>query len=215
MKLSESIAVGSCSIYLDLDDVICDTAVALLGLIDREFGLKIAFDDIFSFDLQKSFGLSDDANRHLFKCAHSRKFILNIGILEGVKQTLDRWRAQGHQIHIVTGRHTSAHQATLSWLENQQLGYDSFSMVDKYGWEATNLDLAVTLEEISSRHYSFGIEDNVAMAEFLSGAMGLSVLLHDRPWNRDLKEGASASGGGIKRFYSWDQLGSLADFEVR
>ncbi|MGI9538393.1 MAG: hypothetical protein ACR2PB_15080, partial [Desulfocapsaceae bacterium] len=54
------------SIYLDLDDVLCDTAVAYLDLIDREFGLQVDFEQIFSFDLQKSFGLSDEANLHMF-----------------------------------------------------------------------------------------------------------------------------------------------------
>lgn len=210
MNFSDCIGEGSKVIYLDLDDVICNTAVAYLELIDREFGLEIAFDNIFSFDLQKSFGLSDSATRHLFKCGHSPEFILAIDILDGVKEAIENWQARGSQIHIVTGRHTSAYQASLEWLGNHDLGYDSFTMVDKYGWEDTDHDLAVSLDEISSRHYSFGIEDNVTMAEFLSGSMGLPVLLHDRPWNRALKEGATLNGGGITRFYSWDELRNLS-----
>ena len=210
IQLSDCIGQGSRAIYLDLDDVICNTAVAYLELIHREFGLEIAFDNIFSFNLQKSFGLSDSATRHLFTCGHSPEFILTIDILDGAKEAIENWRAQGNLIHIVTGRHTSAYQASLEWLANHELGYDSFTMVDKYGWEDTDHDLAVTLDEIRGRHYSFGIEDNVKMAEFLSGSMGLPVLLHDRPWNRDLKEGTTLNGGGIKRFYSWDELRSLS-----
>ncbi len=208
--MNEITDTGSQSIYLDLDDVLCDTAVAYLGLVDREFGRQIHFENIFSFDLQKSFGLSDEQNSHMFHCAHQPEFILNIGIFEGVRAILQEWRRQGHRIHIVTGRHTASYRATLDWLEQHAICYDSFTMVDKYGWQDTDHDLAVPLAEIRDRSYSFGIEDNIEMTRFLSQEMGIPVLLHDRPWNRDLQV-SSGANGEVKRFESWKNLRSMVD----
>ena len=129
MKINDITNSRDRSIYLDLDDVLCDTAVAYLDLIDREFGLKIEFEQIFSFDLQKSFGLSDEANQHMFRCAHQPDFIANINIFAGVSETLERWKALGHTLHIVTGRHTSSYQATLDWLEKHDIAYDTITIL--------------------------------------------------------------------------------------
>lgn len=201
MKIKELFAQTGGSIYLDLDDVLCDTAVAYLDLIDREFGLQIEFEQIFSFDLQKSFGLSDEANLHMFTCAHQPDFILSIDIFAGVRETLVRWRAQGHRLHIVTGRHTAAHQASLDWLEYHEIAYDTFTMVDKYGWPDTDHGLAVPLAEIKRRDYSVAIEDNMEMTKFLTSSMGVPVKLYDRPWNRALSPDSR-----IERFRDWNDL---------
>ncbi len=191
------------SIYLDLDDVLCDTAVAYLDLIEQEFGLQIEFEQIVSFDLQKSFGLSDDAYLHMFRCAHQPDFILNISIIDGVRETLERWKMLGHRLHIVTGRHTSSYQATLDWLEQHGIACDSFTMVDKYDREDTDHGLAVPLSAIRDRKYSFAIEDNMEMTTFLTQSMGVPVMLYDRPWNRTLSPGAL-----IERFWDWKEWNS-------
>ncbi len=203
MKIRDITDSTDGSIYLDLDDVLCDTAVAYLDLIDREFGLKIEFEKIFSFDLQKSFGLSDEANQHMFRCAHQPDFIININVFPGVSETLERWKALGHRLHIVTGRHTSSYQPTLDWLEQNDIHYDSFTMVDKYGWEDTDHDLAVPLAAIRSRDYFLAIEDNMEMTKFLTSSMDLPVMLYDRPWNRTLSPDPR-----VERFQDWNELNS-------
>ena len=58
------------NIYIDMDDVLCDTAGAYIDLAAREFGKHVAFNDIFSFNLQKSFGLSDEEYRRFFELGH-------------------------------------------------------------------------------------------------------------------------------------------------
>jgi hypothetical protein len=46
------------SIYVDFDDVLCETARALVALLQSHFGRTVAFDDVISFDLAVSFGLN-------------------------------------------------------------------------------------------------------------------------------------------------------------
>ena len=46
-------------VYLDFDDILCETARAFTGLLHREFGKSVAFEDIHTFNLGESFGLAE------------------------------------------------------------------------------------------------------------------------------------------------------------
>lgn len=196
------------SIYIDLDDVLCDSAGAYVGLVNSEFGFNYSFEDIHSFDLKKSFRLSDEQNRYMFDLAHRPDFVVNIPVIEGTCQVLEQWRDQGVSVEIVTGRHTDSYGSSLNWLEEKGIRYDSFTMVDKYAWPSTNYELARPLSELLKREYLAGIEDNLTMVEFLKEKMGVPVLLHDRPWNRGYNECAS-----VKRFTNWMQLFDMDLFQ--
>lgn len=172
------------NIYLDMDDVLCDSAGAYTDLLAREFGTKIDFEDIFSFNLQHSFGLDDEQNSHLFARAHEPEFVLNLDPIDGMASVLREWGREGHTISIVTGRHTSAWHDSLQWLKNHGVVHHSFIMVDKYGWEATDHRRAITLSEMSQIDFDIGVEDSPKMAAYLANQMNLEVLLFDRPWNR-------------------------------
>lgn len=195
-------------IYIDLDDVLCDTAGAYLQLVEKEFGLQKRFEDILSFNLQESFDLTDKENKHMFERAHRSEFTLNLEIFDGVWATLKAWHDQGYQIDIVTGRHTSAHKDTILWLEEHRVPFDTFTMVDKYRWEGTDNDIAVSLGEIKKRSFCYGIEDNLNMTTFLAKEMSLPVLLHDRPWNRNTR-----FGDGVTRFSEWPTLLEIVQAE--
>jgi len=54
-------------IYVDFDDVFSDTTCAFLEILEVEFGKRVNFEDIFSFDLQASFGLGESEFEHFFQ----------------------------------------------------------------------------------------------------------------------------------------------------
>ena len=151
------------SIYVDMDDVLCDTAGAYLDFVEKQFGKQVRFEDIHSFNLQESFNLSDEENKYMFRCAHRSEFILNIKPFDGAADILNQWKDMNFRIAVVTGRHTSAYQDSLGWLEHHEIPYDSFTMVDKYGWEDTDHELAISLEGLKARSFVFGGEDNLKM----------------------------------------------------
>ncbi|MDJ0621543.1 MAG: HAD hydrolase-like protein [Desulfocapsaceae bacterium] len=191
-------------LYIDLDDVLCDTAGAYLRLIKQEFNLDIAFEDVFSFDLKRSFGLSDEQNKHMFKLAHSKEFVLELEVIDGVQKILVDLHNKGIKLAIVTGRHTSAYLSTQQWLDSQAIPFDSLVMVDKYGWPETNPAIAVSLDQLDLTRYTMCIEDNPDMVAYLSDIHGKQVLLFDRPWNREIQESQQ-----VRRFSSWKELPSL------
>ena len=188
-------------IYVDFDDVLSDTTSAFLRILKREFGKRINFEDIFSFDLKASFHLSDSEYEHFFQRVHQADVIMSFAPMEGAIGALEDWVKLGYQISIVTGRLTSAHEASLDWLAKHRVPYHSFTMVDKYSRENIDTKIAVSMEEFSEMKFSLAVEDSAKMARHLSQKMGIPVALIDRPWNR----GANLNQK-ISRYTCWHDI---------
>lgn len=54
-------------IYVDCDDVISESTSSYIEIIKREFGIDRCFEDIKSFDLKESFGLTQEQYDHFLK----------------------------------------------------------------------------------------------------------------------------------------------------
>jgi uncharacterized HAD superfamily protein len=194
------------NIYIDMDDVLCDTAGAYAELLAREFGRTVAFEDIFSFNLQKSFGLSDEEYRRLFERGHEPDFIAGLRPLDGMLPVLDSWQNRGHRISVVTGRHTSAWSQSLKWLEQHKVPYHSFIVVDKYDRSDTDHSVAISLEELTTIGFDIGIEDSTKMADFISSRMRMPLLLFDRPWNKKYEAAPQ-----MTRCCGWEEVGTALE----
>lgn len=188
------------AVYIDFDDVLCDTAGGYLEIVRKEFGIHCAFSDIHSFNLQHSFNLNDEQNSRMFQLGHSPDFILSLKPLPGIAEAFDYLQSQ-FSLAIVTGRHTIAYEESVEWLIRHKIRFDSFTMVDKYGWKDTDHSLAISLEELSVMSFVFAIEDNINMTAHLADTMSTPVLLFDRPWNRSL-----ATNSTIKRCCGWTEI---------
>ena len=185
-------------IYVDFDDVLSNTTSAFLKILKLEFGKSVNFEDIFSFDLKASFNLTDSEYEDFFHRVHQADVIMSFAPMEGAIGALEDWVRLGYQISIVTGRLTSAHEASLDWLAQHKVPYHSFTMVDKYSRETFDTELAVSMEEFSEMKFSLAVEDSAKMALHLSQKMGIPVALIDRPWNR-----TANFNHRISRYTSW------------
>ena len=185
-------------IYVDFDDVLADTTKSFLKILRREFDKSVNFEDIFSFDLKASFDLSESEYEHFFQRVHQPEVIMEFAPIDGAVGVLEEWIKLGYQIAIVTGRLTSAYEASLDWLSKYNVPYHSFMMVDKYSRENIDTKIAVSMEKFSKMKFSLAVEDSAKMALHLSQKMGIPVALIDRPWNRraDLNP-------RISRYTSW------------
>lgn len=189
------------SIYVDIDDVLSKTGLALLNIIEREFGKKIAFENITGFDLKKTFDLTQKEYDHFFELAHQREELLKFKPIENSIETLSWWKNQGHQIIIVTGRPTSAYDFSLEWLAENKVPYHSFIIVDKYGRDNLDMNIAISLEQLREMKFDFAVEDSFKMAKFLSEEMNVQVALLSQPWNRD-----NELNEKITLYDSWTQI---------
>ena len=173
-------------VYVDYDDVLCETARGLIALLRSQFAKSVAYEEVTSFDLSVSFELSQDEFSRFMHLAHEPKEILTLEPVPGAKEALDELTALGYEIVVITGRPPSASAPSAAWLENHQIPYHQLLFVDKYRRVQLNAShrTAVTLDDMREMRFCFAVEDSWDMAEYLAEDMALPVALLDRPWNR-------------------------------
>ena len=192
------------TIYVDVDDVVSRTTETYPGVVAQEFGKLVSFEDLTSFDLKLCFQLTDNEFQYFFDLVHQPNFLLEFEPVDGAIQTLNAWADMGHVIDIVTGRPTSAQEATLGWLEKYDVPFRGFIMVDKYNRPGNDMSLVISKEELSMMDYNLAVEDSPEMAMFLARDMDVSTALIHRPWNR-----ACTVHDNLVRCVSWDDVRSM------
>lgn len=188
-------------IYVDMDDVLCETARALLAIAEREFGKTIHYDQLDTFEVGEACGLESREIAELFRIAHRPDELLAMAPIEEAAAVLKKWSEAGHEIAIVTGRPPSTYDASVEWLSLHRLPYHAFIIVDKYGRFPTENTIGLTLPELLMRPFCFAVEDSPTMAKYLAEAMKVPVALLDRPWNR-----MAAEHSLINRYNHWREI---------
>jgi hypothetical protein len=175
------------NIYVDFDDVICETARDLSALAARLYSIQAPYSTIKAFDLHEAFGLNEDQYQRLMAVAHSREVILGYTETPGATATLNRWASQGHTVEVVTGRPFSTAAASREWLDAHDLSHIPIIHVDKYGREpptAPGAPRALTTDEFALRHYDFAVEDSPPALVHLAKMESCLTAVFARPWNR-------------------------------
>jgi uncharacterized protein len=189
------------TIYVDMDDVLCETARALLAIAEREFGKTIRYDQLNTFEVGEACGLEAREIQELFRLAHHPEELLGMAPIEEAVSVLKQWSEAGHEIAIVTGRPPATYDASIEWLTRHRLPYQALVMVDKYGRFATENTLAISLPELATRSFWYAVEDSPTMATFLAKEMKVPVALLDRPWNQ-----MNAEHALIGRYRDWQEI---------
>ena len=96
------------TIYVDLDDVLCQAACHFLVIIEREFGKQIAYEQLTHFDVGHSCGLTPGERDELYRLVHRPEELLRMVPIAEAIEAVKHWRAEGFDIAIVTGRPRSA-----------------------------------------------------------------------------------------------------------
>lgn len=189
------------TIYVDLDDVLCRAARQFLIIIEREFGKRIAYEQLTDFDVGHSCGLSADEREELYRIVHRTDELLAMEPVEEAATVLRRWQAQGFEIAIVTGRPPESYEVSIEWLAKHKISHSSFTVVDKYSRFATENTMAISLAELAARRFCWAVEDSLSMARYLAGHMKVPVALIDCPWNQ-----SEAEHAGVSRYRGWSAI---------
>ena len=196
---------GCKTVYVDLDDVLCHAARHFLFIVERDFGKKIAFEQLTDFDVGHSCGLTAVERDELYRIVHRPDELLSMEPLTEAVEVLDSWASRGFQIAIVTGRPPESAEVSREWLAKHRIVYDSFTIVDKYSRFPHGTSGAMSLADLSARRFCWAVEDSLPMASYLSAQMRVPVALLNRPWNQGEEE------PGIFRYPDWGALKSVKD----
>ncbi len=199
------------TIYVDLDDVLCQTARHFLVIVEREFNKRIAYEELTDFDVGSSCGLAPAETDELYRIVHRPDELLRMAPIDAAIAALRQWAADGYEIAIVTGRPPESFEPSTAWLARYGVPHHSFTMVDKYARFQTENTVAIGLDELTQREYCWAVEDSLPMAQFLATRMQLPVALIDCPWNR-----CAADHANVGRYADWPTLArQMARIDMR
>lgn len=191
-------------IYVDYDDCLCETAKAFSVLAERLFGKNVPYEEVRFFNLQASFGLSDEEYEHLMLEGHRPEEILSYEATPGAAEVVNDWIDQGHEVTIITGRPFSSYEPSRKWLDMN--GFDRVKMycLNKYGRDTfiKNSDFNMELEDYYKMKFDFAVEDSPMAFRFFEHLPELRVLVYDRPWNQE----EAFPNANYSRVRSWEQI---------
>lgn len=195
------------NIYIDFDDVICETAKSFCQIADRLFGIKKPYNEVHFFNLQQSFGLTDDQYDALMKEGHLPEILLSYEETDGASISINKIVDAGHDVKIITGRPFDSYEPSRQWLDNHNLSRLPLFCVDKYGREIFNQNSTfnMTLNDLYAMSFDLAIEDSPAAFKHLEHFGNCKVAVFDRPWNKD----AILPSDNYIRVKNWDQIVSL------
>ncbi len=191
-------------IYVDVDDVLSMTTDTYAGVVEREFGKRVSYGDLTTFDLMASFGLTQGEFEYFFQLVHTPEVLMGYQVVEGCVQILSAWADQGHFIDIVTGRPSWTHGATRDWLSLHGLPFNELTMVDKYNRPDADPSVSISKAAFRARSYDLAVEDSREMALYLAREMAVPVKLYNRPWNAE-----PVADQRVSRVSSWEDMGEV------
>ncbi|MCQ2583019.1 MAG: 2-dehydropantoate 2-reductase [Treponema sp.] len=199
-------------IYIDFDDVICETAKYFTIIADQLFGIKVPYEKIKYFNLQKSFNLTDSQYDELMKAGHLKENLLAYEETPGASQTINKWVDEGHEVSIITGRPFDSYEPSRKWLDDHNLSRVPLFCVDKYGREIfyQTCTYSMTLQDFYSMTFDFAVEDSPSAFEHLLHFENCRVAVFDRPWNKD----ADFPSTNFSRGNTWAEIDKMKG-EVR
>ncbi|MGN0368181.1 MAG: 2-dehydropantoate 2-reductase [Wujia sp.] len=198
-------------IYIDFDDVICETARYFTKIAKELFGIVVPYEQVQFFNLQKSFELSDSQYDELMRTAHTPEILLDYEETMGASETINKWVDEGHEVFIITGRPFDSYQSSRKWLDEHNLERIPLFCVDKYGRESFNQDCTynMTLEKLYSMTFDFVIEDSPAAFEHVLHFNKCKVAVFDRPWNRQ----AEFPNDNFVRCKDWQEIDRIFELD--
>lgn len=189
------------SVYVDMDDVLCQTAQHFLTILERDFGKRFTFEQLTDFDVGQVCELTVDEKQELYRIVHQGEELLNIPPIPGAVDVLQQWSAAGHEIAIVTGRPPDTYEPSVQWLNKHGVPHNRILMVDKYGRFAPDGSQCISLEALINHSFCWAVEDSPIMAMYLASQMKTPVALLDRPWNQK-----DTQHELVSRHYNWIEI---------
>ena len=174
-------------IYVDFDDVLCETARALAMLVRAMFGRQVPYRRIHAFDLGVAFDLDHRQHQALLDRAHEPDFLLGLRATPGATMGLKAWLRAGHEVVVVTGRPAATHRSTSAWLAHRGLVNLPVLYVDKYGRNHVSppdAPPALSPEDLRREHFDVAIDDSPTALDALLARRTARIIVFDRPWNR-------------------------------
>ncbi len=199
--------------YVDFDDRLCETAKAFTVIVERLFGKRVPYEDVHNFNLQKSFDLTDDEYEKMMLEGHRPEVLLSYDETPGASKVINEWIDKGHDVSIITGRPSSAYDASRQWLDEHGLERVKLFCLNKYGRDSfiKNSEFNLELEDYYKMKFDVAVEDSPLAFKFFDHLPELKVMVFDRPWNKE----SELPGDNFTRCTDWEMISKMTESIVK
>lgn len=200
-------------IYIDFDDVICETAKYFTKIAKDLFDVDVPYREVQFFNLRKSFDLNEEQYSMLMKAGHLPENLLSYEETPGASETINKWLDEGHEVTVITGRPFEAYESSRQWLDQHNLEKVPMFCVDKYGRENFNqgLSYSMTLQQLYQMTFDFAVKDSPAAFEHVLHFEDCTVAVFDRPWNKN----AEFPNENFIRCEGWKEIDLALNKKIR
>lgn len=194
-------------IYIDFDDVICETAKSFSQIAKELFDIDVPYREVQFFNLQKSFDLDSEQYDELMRVGHLPEKLLAYEETLGASKIINKWIDDGQEVCVITGRPFQSYEPSREWLDKHNLERVPLLCVDKYGRESFNQDCtySLTLSELYEMKFDLAIEDSPAAFEHVLHFEDCRIAVFDRPWNHN----ADLPNSNFIRCNGWEEIYKL------
>lgn len=201
------------NVYVDFDDILCETASSFSDLVKRLFDIDVPYERIEFFDLQKTFGLTEQQYEEMMIEGHKPEILLAYKETEGASSTINKWLDEGHQVSIITGRPYSAYEPSRRWLDEHNLSRLRLFCLNKYGRDSfiKNSSFSLEMDDFFKMDFDFAIEDSPLAFKHLNHFEKCKVAVFDRPWNKN----AELPTENYVRCKNWQEIAKIFDEQLK
>jgi len=173
-------------IAIDIDSTLHHYWDGFAAAARRRFGVELPYGEQAVWEINR---LRPEQVRALVQETHRDENVLGAEPYPDAVQTVARWHAEGHFIHVTSHRAEPCHAATATWLERIGLPYDElYCSYDKVS-RCVEIGIDILIDD-SPRNIQRALE------------AGIVPVTLSHPWNRDVCEEEDVICTG-----SWAELG--------
>jgi hypothetical protein len=185
-------------IGIDFDEVVADSAAAIIALHNKQYATNYKKEDITSYHVEDVWGGTKEEWEAKLDEFFSAKNVQYLDPIAGSIPAMDSLKKAGHELYIITARGDSDIEATELWLK---LHFpDTFNGVH-YGHARLNDPEKTRSKPQMCKELGIKlmIDDHLSNAKQCADE-GIKVFLFDQPWNqRELPE-------GVERVRTWEEI---------
>lgn len=182
-------------IGVDIDNVISNFNEALLNeylLHDKELRDNGIINKNADYIRKGMFDWTDEEEKSFYE-NNIERIAKKLVVIEGAKEYINKLKADGHSIYIITGRdngeYMDPYNMTKEWLNNHSIYYDKLILTDARNKHAKT-------EKCIENNIDIMIDDSVRICKDCI-QNGITTILIDTPYNRY---------ANIERVYNWKEI---------
>ncbi|HDR14198.1 MAG TPA: haloacid dehalogenase [Desulfobacteraceae bacterium] len=189
--------IAASDIAFDIDGVVADTFRSFVMLAEKEYGIKIHYEEITEYEFWKILDIDEETAHALIHKLIEQPVEVGIKPVRGAPDVLTRLLKTG-PVKFVTARPEA--DSILRWM-TEVLGFPDHNGIVL---EATG-DHERKAQFLVRENVKYFVEDRLETCYLLEDA-SIVPILFDQPWNRKPNE--------FMRVKNWDEISALIDWSA-